>query len=196
MKETKDLTVEDIEKMDYNQIIGIVKETNRLPGGKNSVFEIVNRLHLTEKSRVLEVGTSTGFTSIELSRLVKCKITSIDINEESLKEAKKRANKEGYNNIEFIKADVNSLPFNSEIFDVVIIGNVFSLVENKRKALDECMRVSKKNGFIIAIPMYYLKEPPEEIIKKVSKAIKINITPRYRKDWIDFFSIPELEIYW
>ncbi len=196
MKGIKDFTVEDIEKMDYNQIIGIVKETNRPPGGRNSVFEVINRLHLTEKSRILEIGTSTGFTPIEISRLVKCRITSIDINEESLKEAKRRASEEDYDNIEFIKADVSSLPFDSETFDVVIVGNVFSLVKNKKRALDECMRVSKKNGFIVAIPMYYIKEPPKEIIKKVSEAIKVNIAPKYKQDWIDFFLIPRLEIYW
>jgi|SRR3989344_2783150 len=192
----KEMKLEDIEKMDYNQIIGIVKETNRPPGGKNSVFEIINRLHLTEKSKILEIGTSTGFTPIEISRLVQCKITSVDINEESLEEAKKRATSEGYGNINFSKADVNSLPFEDESFDVVIVGNVFSLMEAKKRALSECMRVSKKDGYIIAIPMYYIKTPSEELIRKVSGAIKVDINPMYKSDWINFFSISELGIYW
>ncbi len=103
---------------------------------------------------------------------------------------------EGYENIKFVKADINSLPFDSETFDVVIVGNVFSLIENKKIALKECMRVSKKNGFIIVIPMYYIKEPSKELIKRVSKALKVDIAPMYRSDWINFFSISGLEIYW
>lgn len=83
------LTPEEIELMDYNEIIGLVKETNRIPGGRNTVFEIINRTCLNKESKVLEIGTSTGFTSIEISRFIKCNIKAIDINEDSLNEAKK-----------------------------------------------------------------------------------------------------------
>jgi len=192
----KGINAKDIANFDYNQLIGIVKETNRPPGGKNSIFEIVNRLHLSKDSKILEIGTSTGFTSLEISRLVKCAITSIDINERSLKEAKNRARSEGYINIDFVKADVNNLPFDNESFNVVIVGNVFSLLSNKTKALDECMRVCKRDGFIVAIPMYYLKSPSKNLVKEVSNAIKVDVTPLYKSDWIRFFSMPELEVYW
>lgn len=190
------INAEDIDNLDYNQLIGIVKETNRPPGGKNTVFEIINRLHLSKDSKILEIGTSTGFTPIEISRLVRCPITSIDINENSLAEAKDRAKNEGYDNIDFVKADVNNLPFDSESFNVVIVGNVFSLLSNKTKALDECMRVCKKDGFIVAIPMYYVKSPSDELIKKISDAIKVNITLLQKSDWANFFSVPGLETYW
>ena len=103
---------------------------------------------------------------------------------------------EGYTNIDYVKANVNSLPFDNESFNVVIVGNVFSLLTNKTKALEECMRVCKKDGFIVAIPMYYVKIPSEELVKKVSNAIKTNIIPMYKSDWIKFFTVPELEIYW
>ncbi|MFH1889789.1 MAG: methyltransferase domain-containing protein [Nanoarchaeota archaeon] len=192
----EELTAKDISEMDYNQLIGIVKETNRPPGGKNSIFEMINRTHITEKSHILEIGASTGFTSIEISRLIQCKITAIDINEASLSEARERADKEGYSNIKFINADVNSLPFEDNSFDIVIVGNVFSLMADKKKALDECMRVCKKDGFLVVIPMYYLKTPSDKLVEDVSNAIKVQITPLYKKDWVDFFSIPSLEIYW
>ena len=38
----KDLTPKQIKDMDYNELIGITKETNRIPGGRKTVFEIVN----------------------------------------------------------------------------------------------------------------------------------------------------------
>ena len=194
--EIEKITPKDISDMDYNQLIGLVKETNRLPGGRRTVFNIINRTCIDRESRVLEIGTSTGFTAIELSRLVKCKITSIDINEMSLKEAQDRALKEGLDNIKFIKADVNSLPFKDSEFDLVIIGNVLSLMSNKEKAFDECRRVCKKTGFIAAVPMFYIEKPSDELVKNVSRAIQVNITPLYKEDWDDFFKIPDLEIYW
>ena len=63
MMEIEKLSLDKIKEMDYNQIIGLVKETNRPPGGKESIFEIINRLHLNQNSKILEIGTSTGFTS-------------------------------------------------------------------------------------------------------------------------------------
>lgn len=193
--EIEKITPKDIEEMDYNQLIGLTKETNRLPGGRKTVFEIINRTCIDRNSKVLEIGTSTGFTAIELSKLVKCDITSIDINEMSLKEAEERANQEGLDNIRFMKADVNELPFDDSKFDLVIIGNVLSLMSNKEKAFDECRRVCKKTGFIAAVPMFYIEKPSEKLVKNVSNAIQVNITPLYKKDWDKFFDIPNLEVY-
>lgn len=194
--EIEKITLNDINRMDYNQLIGLTKETNRLPGGRKTVFEIINRTCIDRESSVLEIGTSTGFTAIELSKLVKCKITSIDINEISLKEAKDRTFKEGLSNIKFIRADVNNLPFKDFEFDLVIVGNILSLMSNKEKAFDECRRVCKKTGFIATVPMYYIEKPSDELVRNVSKAIQVNITLLYKKDWDIFFRIPDLEVYW
>jgi len=191
----KDITPKDIEEMDYNKLIGLTKETNRLPGGRKTVFEIASRTFLNKESKVLEIGTSTGFTAIELSKLVQCRITSIDINEMSLKEAEIRALNEGFSNIKFLKADVNNLPFSNGEFDVVIIGNVLSLMSNKEKSFNECRRVCNKNGFIVSVPMFYMEKPSDELVKNVSEAIHVNITPLYKNDWDKFFDMPELEIY-
>jgi ubiquinone/menaquinone biosynthesis C-methylase UbiE len=193
--EMKEITAKDIEEMDYNQLIGLTRETNRPPGGRKTIFEIANRLCLDRKNKVLEIGTSTGFTAIELSKLVRCNITSIDINEMSLKEAKERAMAEGFENIDFKKADVNNLPFKDNEFDVIIIGNILSLMSNKEKVFNECRRVCKRSGFIVAVPMFYVKTPSEKMIKEVSKAIQVEISPLYKKDWDEFFNIPGLEIY-
>ncbi|GBE19972.1 demethylmenaquinone methyltransferase [archaeon BMS3Abin17] len=192
----KDLTPKQIKDMDYNELIGITKETNRIPGGRKTVFEIVNRTCIDRHSKVLEIGTSTGFTAIELSKLIPCYITSIDINEISLKETRKRAIKEKVENLKLLKADVNKLPFDDESFDLVIIGNVLSLMSNKEQAFNECRRVCKKSGFIVAVPMYYIVKPFNKLIKEVSEAIQVNISPLFEKDWDKFFDIPNLEVYY
>ncbi|MAG48065.1 SAM-dependent methyltransferase [archaeon] len=195
MIELKNLSEKDIESMDYNQLIGITKETNRPPGGIESVIHVANSIFLNKDSKVLEIGTSTGFTAIELSKLIQCKIKAIDVNEISLEEAKNRAQKEGINNVEFIKADATNLPFENEYFDLVFCGNVTSLISDRKKALDEYSRVLKKNGFIAAIPMYYVNEPSKDLLKNVSDAIKVDIKAQYKQEWIKFFNIPNLEYY-
>jgi ubiquinone/menaquinone biosynthesis C-methylase UbiE len=195
MENIENLTKEDISEMDYNQLIGLTKETNRPPGGRRTIFDIVNRTCIDRNSKVLEIGTSTGFSAIELSKLIQCEVISIDINEMSLKEAEERAKQEGLKNIKFLKADVNNLPFDESEFDLVIIGNVLSLMSNKEIAFSECRRVCKKIGFIAAVPMFYIETPSEELVRNVSEAIQVNITPLYKKDWDSFFDLPDLEIY-
>ena len=197
MKAIKDLTPQDIERMNYNGLIGIVKETNRPPGGRESIYHIASRCFLNSKSKVLEVGTSTGFTAIELAKLTKCRVKAIDINEVSLKEARRRWRKENIENlVDFVKADATNIPFKNNYFDLVFCGNVTSIINDKEKVLGEYMRVTKNAGFIAAIPMYYIKKPQMSLLKKVSGALQVDIEPLTKQYWLSFFNDSGLELYW
>lgn len=190
----KKLTSKDIETMNYNELIGLVKETNRPPGGINSIIEALKTTFMNKESKILEIGTSTGFTALEISRLIGAKIIAIDINELSLKECRIRAKKLNLSNIEFIKADAQNLNFDDESFDMVFCGNVTSLIDNRKKALSEYIRVIKNGKYLVAIPMYYIKRPHKKLLNEVRNAIKINIQVHDKEYWIKFFSNPKLEI--
>ncbi|MFF1447840.1 class I SAM-dependent methyltransferase [Streptomyces sp. NPDC058274] len=190
-------SVGEIEKMDYNQLIGVVRETNRPPGGIRSIAQIAQNGFLTKDSHVLEIGTSTGITAVELAKLVGCRITAIDINEESLVEARRRADEAGVSHlITFERNDATDTGYPSGQFDMVFCGNVTSLIPDRDKALTEYTRVLKPGGFIGAIPMYYIDTPSEQLIADVSAAIQVDITPLYRDFWIDFFVGAERHEYW
>ena len=194
MKDIKNLTKKDIEKMNYNELISITKETNRPPGGINSIIEIINNIFINKNTKVLEVGTSTGFTSLELARLIKCKITAIDINELSIKECRERAKKLNIKNIKFEIGNVESLKFKNKSFDIVFCGNVTSIVNNREKALSEYKRVLKNEGYLLAIPMYYIKNPSKKLISDVSKSIRVSIKPHKKEYWVEKFEDENLEI--
>ena len=182
------LTKSQILEMDYNQLIGVVRETNRPPGGYQSILHIAQNTFLNEKSNVLEIGTSTGFTAIELAKLVHCKITAIDINPISIEEAKLRAKEEKVAQyIDFEKQDATKLEYPDDSFDLVFCGNVTSLISEREKALKEYLRVLKPNGVLAAIPMYYIEMPSSELLDNVRKAIKVDIIPWNKKLWFDFF---------
>ena len=192
----QDDSIQDIQKMSYFELIGVVRETNRPPGGVTSVANIAKGAYLNENSHVLEIGTSTGFTAIELAKLVKCRVTAVDVNEESLQEAQRRAETEGVaDKIKFVVQDASKLDYKDEQFDMVFCGNVTSYLNNKSKCLQEFIRVLKPHGFIAAIPMYYLNEPSKAIVDQVSIAINHNITAQYKKDWVDFFNIAPLSLF-
>lgn len=193
MKKLEELTVEDIERMDYNNLISIVKETNRVPGGFKTLQEVANITMLDSSKHILEIGTSTGVSAIELARLTKCKIDSIDVNERSIEEARKRAEKEGLlKYINFQIGDAQNMTFADKSFDIVFCGNVTSLIPDRKKALNEYYRVLKNSGILVAVPMYYIKEPSQDLIRKVSDAIQVKVEISNKKYWKDFYNINDL----
>lgn len=188
MKALSELTVKDIEKMDYNNLISLVKETNRAPGGYKTISSVINNSFINGKSRILEIGTSTGVTAIEISKIKGCQIEAIDINERSLKEARARAEQEGVANyINFKKADAQNLEYDDCMFDMVFCGNVTSLIPDRNKALQEYVRVLKDDGILAAVPMYYIKEPEQSLLNDVSAAIQTKVEVHDREYWSDFY---------
>ena len=197
MKKLEEYTAKDIQEMDYNQLIGLVRETNRVPGGLNSIIKISQCSFLNSQSRILEIGTSTGITAIEMAKLIGCKINAIDINQASINEAKKRAKNEGVESlINFEIQDATMTTFQDDYFDMVFCGNVTSLISNRNKALIEYIRVLKKGGLVAAIPMYYIKPPSSELLSRVSNAIKVKIVDWDKAFWINFFSQDTLSLIW
>lgn len=195
MKEIKELTSEDVKKMSYNEIIGLVRETNRTPGGLSTIKKVSEKLMLNSSSKILDIGTSTGHSSLEFGRLLNCKIIGIDINPISIKTAKERVERFKLKNINFMLEDATNMSFENETFDVVFAGNVTSLVADRERALKEYWRVLKPNGYLVGVPMYYVKKPSEKLVNDVRKAIQVDITPLYKEDWKKFFVREQDEIF-
>ncbi len=188
------LRADDIERMDYNQLIGLVRETNRPPGGLDSIVTIAQRAFVRPGWRVLDIGTSTGVTAIELARLTGASVQGIDINPVSLEEARRRAILYGVDDLcSFQQQDATMLVDEDETFDVVFCGNVTSLISRHERALGEYVRVLKLGGFLAAIPMYYVRTPSEKLIEAVREAIQVRIEPLDKRYWTDFFSITPLQ---
>lgn len=188
------LRAADVEAMSYNELIGIVRETNRIPGGSATVHAIANRCHVSESDCVLDIGTSTGSTAIELGLLTGCHVVGVDLNETSLAEAARRAERSGAKTVEFRRGDATELDLADASMDVVICGNVTSLVSDRARALGEYRRVVRPNGFVVSVPMYYVDEPSEDLVQRVRDAIQVPITPQFRREATDLYLSPELEL--
>lgn len=197
MKNYRDITAQEVNAMSYNELIGLVRETNRPPGGRRSIFDVAARCWLTSESHVLDIGTSTGSTAIEFARLVNCKAVGIDINMLSLCEATERARLHGLDpeRVRFQEADATNLPFPDGHFDLVFCGNVTSLVDDKSKALSEYRRVVKYGGYIAAIPMYYVDTPSDALVNDVRRAIQVEIPVHYRDQAVRFYAGGDLELF-
>jgi len=133
---------------------------------------------IPKKAKILDVGAGSGrdahyFNDYGLD------ITSIDISDNMLKEAKKRVK-----GVNFIKMDMRNLEFEDNSFDGIWIMASLSDVERKESfdALKGFSRILKKDGIIyIAVK----EGTTEEIISKP----QYNNSPRY----YTFYTQVELE---
>lgn len=74
------------------------------------------------------------------------KVTGIDFTDAMLEKARKNNTKLGYPNVEFIKGDIEDMPFDDNEFDVVVSNCVLNPVPDKKKAFSEIYRVLKPGG--------------------------------------------------
>ena len=193
----KKYSSDEIEKLSYTDFISLIKEENRPSGGKKTIREIVMNSFITSNSNVLEIGCTNGFSSIEMNKLTNCNVIGIDINKNSIQNAREKIllNHLNEEKVSFEYGNAEDLSnFDDESFDLIICGNAISFISDKGKALKEMIRVLKPNGFISIVPIWYKCIPREDVINKVNKELGFNIKCYYENDWLDF-SKYGLELY-
>lgn len=99
--------------------------------------------------KVLDVGTGTGFIALLLAEYGHS-VTGVDVAEEMLAHARVKANRQKLN-ISFQCGDADELPFEDNIFDVVINRHVFWTMSAPEKAAAEWARVLKPGGKLVII---------------------------------------------
>ena len=181
-----ELTAKKIKELNYSEYVGLVRETNRPSGGIKTVQKVCVNAFIDERTKVLEIGCNTGFTSMNIAQLTGASVIGVDLVKESLKAANKKIKKYGVKNVTFEEASATSLPYEDESFDVVWLSNVLSFIDEKELALKECIRVLKKGGFLAFVPIYYQTIPPHDIVDEVSEAINSKLDIFKKNDWINF----------
>ncbi len=105
---------------------------------------LAGRLGIQSGAAVLDVGTGTGvFVPYLLGALNGGRLVCLDIAEEMLKRARA---KKFPGNVEYLHADVCSLPLAEDAFDAVVCYSSFPHFHDKRGALAEMKRVLKEGG--------------------------------------------------
>jgi SAM-dependent methyltransferase len=104
--------------------------------------------HISEGDAVLDLGSGAGNDCFVARRIVgeSGSVTGLDFTEEMLEKANINNKKLGYINVNFIKGDIENIPLDDNLFDVVISNCVLNLVPDKTKAFSEIKRVLKSGG--------------------------------------------------
>lgn len=194
------ITTEIIEQMNYADFISFIEETNRCPGGKDTIRKIIQNSFINKDSKVLEIGSNTGFTSLEIARTIKCKVVGIDINRNCINRANELLSldtPEIRNGVIFMEGSAYDIPYPNNVFDLVIVGGATSFMEEKSVAVSEYTRVLNHWGFLSATQLFYHSAPPSWVVDNVSRAIGVRINPWTEKEWLEIFTKfnSNLEIY-
>jgi SAM-dependent methyltransferase len=196
-----ELTAEQVEQLGYAQLVSLVGEVNRPPGGKRTVRRIAELARLDSRSRVLEVGCTTGFTSVELAVSTAASITGIDVEPLAVEQAERWRQQlpdEIAARLAFHTADVTSWQA-EQPFDLVVTGGATSFIADKQAALASYRRLVRPYGLLSITGLYYRTPPPPEVVAEVEAVLGFPLTLRSRDDWLElflaepFFSVHQLE---
>jgi SAM-dependent methyltransferase len=98
--------------------------------------------------RVLDLGSGAGTDSLVASQMVgpHGRVTGIDMTPEMLAKARAAAAELGAENVEFVEAEAEALPFPNGSFDVVVSNGVIDLIPDKDAVFAELFRVLVPGG--------------------------------------------------
>lgn len=103
---------------------------------------------INKGNSVLDLGSGAGNDCFVARSLVgdEGHVTGLDFTDAMLSKARENAKKLNYNNVEFVKGDIEEMPLNDSTYDVVVSNCVLNLVPNKGKAFTQIHRVLKAGG--------------------------------------------------
>lgn len=183
-----EIAIEEIAEMSYVQILALLAESNRPPGGNLAVSEYIARLGLNSSTKALHAGCNAGFLTREMHRRTSATIIGIDISPEMVEAANERALNENYfPNVVHRVEDMRKMSFKDEYFDTTFSGGALAFVDDHTSAINEWTRVTKSGGMLGEIALYYSSTPPTGVIEKVEDIIKVKIPQYSSQYWQSLF---------
>lgn len=91
------------------------------------------------------------------------KVIGIDFTPIMIQKARANAEKLGYNNVEFREGDIDNMPVNDAVADVIVSNCVLNLVPNKQKVISEIHRVLKPGGHFSISDIVLVGDLPEAL---------------------------------
>jgi ubiquinone/menaquinone biosynthesis C-methylase UbiE len=166
---------------DFAAEVGLTKHI----GGLEATEALLELCHISKGKYVLDVGCGAGITPVLIAKGYGCRVIGIDISEGMVEKSKERAKRERVTDrVEFRVADAQDLPFDDNIFDAVITESVTAFPEDKQKAVNEYVRVTKPGGYIGLNESIWRKvPPPPEVVAWVSQDVGANVEPLTSDAW-------------
>ena len=123
---------------------------------------------LTSKAKnILDLGCGEG-TRLNLVTNKKQSGCGIDLSDKAIKIARER-----YPDLKFYQGDLETLPFESESFDLLYAAFVLEHLDNPTKVLLEARRVLRQGGYLVLISPNYGSPNRVSPVRNTSRLLKL-----------------------
>ena len=104
--------------------------------------------HISAGDTVVDLGSGAGNDCFVARKLVgeSGRVIGLDMTQKMIDKARKNVEKLGFENVEFVKGDIEEMPLEDNLADVVVSNCVLNLVPDKQKAFSETFRILKTGG--------------------------------------------------
>lgn len=121
---------------------------------------------ISEGDTVIDLGSGAGNDAFVARAIVgeKGTVLGLDFAGAMLTKAKNNATKLGFENVNFVKGDIEEMPFENDLADVIVSNCVLNLVPDKQKAFSEMYRVIKPGGHFCVSDIVLSGDLPQELI--------------------------------
>jgi ubiquinone/menaquinone biosynthesis C-methylase UbiE len=168
--------------LEFQAQVGITKHI----GGPEATAALLSRCHVENGQEVLYVGSGIGVGPALIARRYGARVVGVDISPKMIEWSWKRAREEHVTSkVDFQVADILDLPLETDRFDAVVCESVVAFVEDKQRAIRECIRVAKPGGYVGLNETVWLDRPPaKELMEKArSMGTMVPTAAEWRALW-------------
>ena len=134
------------------------------PGGLQLTERLGNLLHLTPKSRVLDVASGKGASAFFLAERFGCRVMGIDYGSQNVAQANELAATKGLSaKVRFVEGDAERMPAPNNSYDAVLCECAFCTFPDKTAAAREFARVLCPGGRVGLSDLTRGESPPKEL---------------------------------
>lgn len=148
--------------------VGITKHN----GGFTATHQLLSLCHIEAASEVLDVGCGIGVGPAYIAKKHGCHVMGVDISEQMITWSRQRSSEEHVEDkVEFAVANVLNLPFAANCFDAVLCESVLAFVADKRRAIQECIRVTRPGGYVGLNETFFTNKASPALVTRAQAAL-------------------------
>ncbi|HKJ94660.1 MAG TPA: methyltransferase domain-containing protein [Gammaproteobacteria bacterium] len=129
---------------------------------------------LDENSRVLDIGSGFGGSARYLAKTFGCPVTGLNISEKENERGRAANREQGVDDlVDIIDGSFDDLPFDDESFDVVWSQDAILHSGDRRRVLEEAVRVLKPGGYFVFTDPMQADDCPEGVLEPILARIHL-----------------------
>jgi len=145
------------------------------PGGLALTKQLTQQLLIGRESRVLDIASGRGTSSLYLTQQYGCNVVALDLSETNLEITRDLAIKNNLSSLLTTRvSSADKLPFEDNSFDAIICECAICTFENPLLAVSEMFRVLKPNARIGISDVLLNKKLPGDLVGLLCKALCIS----------------------